>query len=153
MHAHKSLFACVQLYIQEAALDKARHENEMRTYIPAEMLPPFMTDGMGARQPYASRPRKKRKKRDPNRLVYTMHLVVIDKRCDCLRPKKAATPYTCFVKAKRKEVAEQLGDKRPATDVLKTVARLWREMDHRDKEPYEKEAESDKLRWTTALYN
>ena len=55
------------------------------------------------------------------------------KKKDPNKPKKAATPYTCFVKAKRKAIAEELGGKGPPTDVLKIVAERWKALTDEEK--------------------
>jgi len=76
---------------------------------------------------------KKKKKHDPN------------------APKRSRSAYIFFCETHRKDVKETLGELAGVTDIVKELARRWRECE--DKTEYETKAAQDKIRYAEEMKN
>ena len=69
-------------------------------------------------------------------------------------PKRARSAYIFFCGEKREEVTKKLvKDGKKKTDVMKKLGEMWRDLDDKEKKPYEKMAKEDKKRFEKEMKN
>lgn len=68
-------------------------------------------------------------------------------------PKRGKSPYILFSMAKREHIKSQLPENAKVTDIMRAIADAWGKMTDEDKEPWKREAESDKQRYEEEMAN
>lgn len=68
-------------------------------------------------------------------------------------PKRSRSAYLFFFTDKRTEIKNNVGDTvgNPYIEVIKQIAKMWKNLSEEDKEPYQKMATEDKVRYETEL--